>query len=146
MLIYNVRYLLFWYHVFTWVSESPNLVANSILSWTLRYFCLAKCFSKLFNCWSVKAVLAFRGFLIFDTISCRCFSFWKSLKIEWTKDKNINYLFFNYLNALAYQFKRICLEFFPSSNDICTYIVHTWWWASFRDSCVYLIVRVIHWY
>lgn len=63
---YDDMYLLFWYHVLTWVSDRPSLVANSSLSWTLRYFCLAKCFSRLLSCWSVKAVLAFRGFFNFE--------------------------------------------------------------------------------
>uniref|UniRef100_A0A8C9ML77 Uncharacterized protein n=1 Tax=Serinus canaria TaxID=9135 RepID=A0A8C9ML77_SERCA len=35
-------YLLFWYHVFTCVSVRLREAASSILSCTLRYFCLSK--------------------------------------------------------------------------------------------------------
>lgn len=35
-------------------------------SWTLRYFCRSKLFSKLFSWWSVKAVRAFLGFFCFN--------------------------------------------------------------------------------
>lgn len=55
--------LLFWYHVFTCVSVKLNFAANSILSWTLRYFCLSKLFSNVCSWRSVNAVLAFLCFL-----------------------------------------------------------------------------------
>ena len=58
-------YLLFWYHVFTWVSVRFSRAASSILSWTLKYFCLSKLDSSELSWWSVKAVRAFRGFLGF---------------------------------------------------------------------------------
>jgi len=55
------------------VSVSPSLAASSILSWTLRYFCLSNVFSRELSWWSVKAVRALRGFLGFnrcDGLSC----------------------------------------------------------------------------
>jgi hypothetical protein len=55
--------LRFWYHVFTCVSDRLRRAASSIRSCTLRYFCRSKLFSKQFNCWSVNAVRALRGFL-----------------------------------------------------------------------------------
>lgn len=55
-------YLLFWYHVFTCVSVRLREAANSILSCTLRYFCLSKLRSSWASWWSVKAVRALRGF------------------------------------------------------------------------------------
>ena len=62
-----VTHLLFWYQVFTCVSDRFSFAANSILSCTLRYFCLSKLFSKLFNWWSENAVLAFLCFFaLFD--------------------------------------------------------------------------------
>lgn len=60
-----LTHLLFWYQVFTCVSVRFSLDASSMRSWTLRYFCLSKLFSRLFNWWSVKAVLAFLGFFCF---------------------------------------------------------------------------------
>ena len=46
-------YLLFWYHVFTCVSVRLREAANSILSCTLRYFCLSKLRSSWASWWSV---------------------------------------------------------------------------------------------
>lgn len=62
-------YLLFWYHVFTWVSVSCSLAASSILSCTLRYFCRSKLFSRVWSWWSVKAVRAFLCFLLCAELS-----------------------------------------------------------------------------
>lgn len=59
-----MTHLLFWYQVLTWVSLSPNLLANSIRSCTLRYFWRSKLFSSVCSWWSVKAVRAFRCFLL----------------------------------------------------------------------------------
>ena len=61
-------YRRFWYHVFTWVSERFRRAASSIRSCTLRYFCRSKLFSKQFNCWSVNAVRALRGFLLLFSV------------------------------------------------------------------------------
>lgn len=54
----------FWYHVFTCVSLRPSLFANSMRSWTLKYFCRSNDFSNVCSWWSVKAVRAFRCFLL----------------------------------------------------------------------------------
>ena len=62
-------YLLFWYHVFTCVSVSCSFAASSILSCTLRYFCRSKLFSRVCSWWSVKAVRAFRCFLLCAELS-----------------------------------------------------------------------------
>ena len=56
------QYLLFWYHVFTWVSVRLSLAASSILSCTDKYFCLSKLLSKVCNWLSEKAVRAFLCF------------------------------------------------------------------------------------
>lgn len=61
---YSITYLLFWYQVFTWVSDKLSFDASSMRSCTLRYFCRSKLFSKELSWWSVNAVLAFRGFLL----------------------------------------------------------------------------------
>lgn len=60
-----LTHLLFWYQVLTCVSVRFSLDASSMRSWTLRYFCLSKLFSRLFSWWSVKAVRAFLGFFCF---------------------------------------------------------------------------------
>ena len=60
-------YRLFWYQVFTCVSVRLSFAANSIRSWTLRYFWRSNDFSKQWSWWSVNAVRALRGFLIFMT-------------------------------------------------------------------------------
>lgn len=57
-------YRRFWYQVLTCVSDRFKRVANSIRSWTFKYFCRSKLFSKQFNCWSVNAVRAFRVFFL----------------------------------------------------------------------------------
>lgn len=57
-------YLLFWYHVLTCVSVNWSFAASSILSCTLKYFCLSKLFSSVWSWWSVNAVLAFLCFLL----------------------------------------------------------------------------------
>lgn len=61
--LYSWSHLLFWYHVLTWVSVRLSDAASSILSCTLRYFCLSKLRSSWASWWSVNAVRAFRGFL-----------------------------------------------------------------------------------
>ena len=58
-----VSHLLFWYQVLTCVSLRPSLAASSRRSCTLRYFCRSKLRSRHRSCWSLKAVLALRGFL-----------------------------------------------------------------------------------
>ncbi len=58
-------YLRFWYQVLTWVSVRFNFAANSIRSWTERYFWRSKVFSRVWSCRSVKAVRAFLGFFCF---------------------------------------------------------------------------------
>ena len=45
------------------MSVRLSLAANSILSWTDRYFCLSKLDSRVWSWLSVKAVLAFLCFL-----------------------------------------------------------------------------------
>lgn len=57
-------YRRFWYQVFTWQSLNSSLLANSMRSWTLRYFWRSKDFSSVCNWWSVKAVRALRCFFV----------------------------------------------------------------------------------
>jgi hypothetical protein len=56
-------HLRFWYQVLTWVSLNDIRCASSILSCTLRYFCLSNVVSNSCSCLSVKIVRAFRAFL-----------------------------------------------------------------------------------
>ena len=57
--------LLFWNHIFTWVSVKFNEAENSALSAIDRYcFCL-NFLSRASNCWVVKGVLGFLFVLCF---------------------------------------------------------------------------------
>lgn len=49
--------LLFWYQVFTWICDSPNVSASSILSGVDKYFCVSNFFSNPISCNSVNTVL-----------------------------------------------------------------------------------------
>lgn len=64
---HKLTHLLFWYHVFTCMSERCSFSANCIRSCTERYFCLSKVRSSSLSWWSEKAVLAFLTFLLFPT-------------------------------------------------------------------------------
>lgn len=60
----SVPHRLFWYQVLTCVSVRLRAAARSMRSCTLRYFCRSKLLSSWLSWWSVKAVLALRGFFV----------------------------------------------------------------------------------